>query len=171
MRTIPCLLLTCLAAFAGEREAILARLAETRSAGARPLVAFPEVQLDLEAARPVGLRGIPKLTGEARYAVARLGPRRLSLAFDAPGGAFALGQIFTGAAEPAVGRARTDGQKGLLVDFHDVAAGGTYIDVRLRYQGTRLLKASLIPARHRRGQVPLGGALRDLASTWRGRLH
>ncbi len=146
---------------AQDRQAARVVLESTKSATIAPRVSFPQTRFRLTKKRPRGLKA-PALTADARYAVVKSGARSITLGFDAPGGAFALGLLYTGR-RPVTGRARTDQAEGtMMVDFRDVAAGGTRIDVRLFYKGLELREAILQPAYHRRGKVALAGAVREL---------
>ncbi|MHC4164044.1 MAG: thioredoxin family protein, partial [Planctomycetota bacterium] len=88
--------------------------------------------------------------------------RTFFVALDAEGGALALGLLYTGVGQPAIGRARADGQGGLLVDFTDVEAPRIHIDVRLKYRGLELTDAALQPSRHRHGRAAIGAVMRDV---------
>lgn len=157
MRTLATLLLLAAAVHA---QSAIVRLEERKTSEAQPHITFPQFRLDLTAKRPSDLRGVPKLSPAARYALTSLGGRSIALAFDAPPGALALGFLYAGGGKPHVGRARTDPQNGsMIVDFDDVAAPGTRVDVHLYYRGTNLLDAILQPTCHRRGRTALAGNL------------
>jgi len=152
--------MAAVAAAQGQRATV--RLEERRTADSQPSVTFPRVDLSLTRQRPPGLEGVGKLSDAARYSVVKLGAVELLLAFDSEGGALALGLLYTGVGKPAIGRARADGQGGLLVDFKDVAAPLVHIDVRLRYRGLEVASAVLQPSRHRHGRAAIGGVMRDV---------
>ncbi|MHC4548803.1 MAG: thioredoxin family protein [Planctomycetota bacterium] len=154
------LVVASVAAAQGERVRV--RLEERRTSDARPRINFPQLRLRLQRERPEGLQGVPPLSEAGRYALVELGGRTFPLAFEAEGGALALGLLYTGVGKPAIGRARTDGQGGLLVDFSDVPAPSLRIDVRLRYAGLQLADAALQVARHRHGRAAIGGELREV---------
>jgi len=158
----PAAILLLASAALAEAERVPVRLEERTTATTLPLVTFPQANLELSTRRPSGLESVPELSPNARYAVARLGSRRIPLAFDVPAGATALGLLHTGAGEPALGHARAGGVRGILVDFADVAAGDLRLDVRLQYRGTELRNAGVQLARHRRGRAPIGGAMREV---------
>jgi len=136
------------------------RLDEVRTTEAQPFVGFPQVEFTPFARRP---RECPerKLSDMARYAVVELGGKRIGLAFDAPEGALALGLLHVGERDAVLGRART-APGGLLVDFADVPGDPVSIDVRLQYEGLRIVRAGLQPSRHRRGKTVLGGVRREV---------
>lgn len=161
-RLLAFLLLASAAAAQGQRVGV--RLEERRTASARPRITFPQVPLELQAARPPDLQGIPELTEAGRYAHVALGTDKAGffVALDAEGGALALGLLYTGIGKPAIGHARADGQGGLLVDFIDVAAPGIRVDVRLRYRGLEVADAALQPSRHRYGRTAIRGVRRDV---------
>ncbi|MHC4731004.1 MAG: thioredoxin family protein [Planctomycetota bacterium] len=160
-RVLALLLLASAAAAQGERVGV--RLEERRTVSAQPRITFPQVRLELQSRRPPGLQGIPELSEAGRSARVELGAgRTFFVALDAEGGALALGLLYTGVGQPAIGRARADGQGGLLVDFTDVEAPRIHIDVRLKYRGLELTDAALQPSRHRHGRAAIGAVMRDV---------
>ncbi|MHC4817404.1 MAG: thioredoxin family protein [Planctomycetota bacterium] len=159
-RILALLLLASVAAAQGQRVGV--RLRERRTASARPRITFPQVRLELQAARPPGLEGIPELSEAGRYAHVELGAGGFHIALDSEGGALALGLLHTGIGKPAIGHARADGQGGLLVDFIDVKASRIHVDVRLKYRGLEVADAALQPSRHRHGRAAIGAVVRDV---------
>jgi hypothetical protein len=159
-RILALLLLASVAAAQGQRVGV--RLRERRTASARPRITFPQVRLELQAARPPGLEGIPELSEAGRYAHVELGAGGFHIALDSEGGALALGLLHTGIGKPAIGHARADGQGGLLVDFIDVKASRIHVDVRLKYRGLEVADAALQPSRQRHGRAAIGAVMRDV---------
>ena len=160
VRVLASLAALCAAA-AAQAERVPVRLDERLTAEVLPLVTFPQERLALSERRPGGLDGVPKLEDGARYCVAELGARKLPLAFAAPKGAAALGLLYTGGGEPAVGRLR-EAARGFIVDFADVPAGGLRVNVRLHYAGADVAAAGIQLARHRRGRAVVGGVAREV---------
>ena len=164
MRTCILVLLVTGFASAADRETAAVRLAKTASAAARPRLLFPQSRFELTARRPGGLAGVPTLTKAARFAVVRLGNRKLTLAFDAPEGAPALGLLHGGreGAGSAVGRARTMGKEGFSVDFDSADCGGLACNVRLFYRRQRVTGGVIEAAYHMRGKTVLAGIVREV---------
>jgi hypothetical protein len=162
MGRLALLLLLTLPVVAAERRSVPVRMVETPSLRAVPRVTFPTAHFTLVVRRPSGLEGLPDLSGVARFASVKLGSRLVAMAFDAPEGTAALGLLYSGDEEPAVGRARPLGTEGFRIDFEAVDCSGVRCNVSLLDRSARAVTGSLELSHHRRGRAALGGAVREV---------
>lgn len=167
---IPGILLALAAAGFGAEESVVVRLEEKDGVASRPGVAFPEARFLLLREKPPQVKRIPALSPEARYGAARLGPRTLLFALDAPPGSTALGLLYADRAgngvlapEPVRATARPAGDPGDFdIAFDNVEFGALRANVRLAYRHGRVEGGWLFPARHRRGRAAIAGQVREV---------
>jgi len=132
------------------------------SADAQPRPMFPRLLLTLRKDRPANAGTLPKLSAAGRYASVRAGGRDLVLAFDAPAGSFALGNLLVGSKPAVNGRARPVGKGGFRIEFDNVLMGGARLNVWLDYRGSQIVDSVCEPSHHRRGKVVFEGDVRTV---------
>lgn len=161
MRSLLVLALLAPVALPAKRLVVEVRLQRVESARLRPRLLFPRSRFSLVARRLKAFDALPTVSKAGRYALARLGGRKIPLAFDAPEGAPAIGVLHGGGA-PAKGRARSLGQEGFAVEFVAADCGGMPCNVRITYRGMQPRGGTIETTYHMRGKAVLNGAVREV---------